>query len=67
MSAKKRQNGSEAASKLVSVAIIGSSHVTRLHGFCASSTKANSDRRMDLGDKAVIHWYGRRGGTIETF
>ena len=65
MSAKKRQNGSEAASKLVSVAIIGSSHVTRLHGFCASSTKANSDRRMDLGDKAVIHWFGRRGGTIE--
>ena len=61
MSAKKRQNGSEAASK----AIIGSSHVTRLHGFCASSTKANSDRHMDLGDKAVIHWFGRRGGTIE--
>ena len=65
MSAKKRQNDSEAASKLVSVAIIGSSHVTRLHGFCALSTKANSDRRMDLGDKAVIHWFGRRGGTIE--
>ena len=65
MSAKKRQNSSEASSKLVSMAIIGSLHVTQLHGFCASSTKANSDWHMDLGDKAVIHWFGRRGGTIE--